>query len=224
MTNVYTLLASITKAEVIVDSSKRPSNAAALRFISGIDPYFLHLVRDSRGVAYSRRRPKLNPDGAGKMPIDSIGFSAVDWMATNVVAGAVTRHFPGGRSMFLRYEDFVANPMSTIERVVALVGQTVRHDPFIDPHTVNLGANHTVSGNADRFRTGSVPLRPDVEWMYRMRSLERRITTLLTLPLLQVYGYSVFPSASSNTVVGGSATERRPKTSQRAPGNGEEPK
>lgn len=91
--------------------------------------------------------------------------------------------------MFLRYEDFVSNPPEMIRAIAAFVDERVDPDPFIDPRTVRLGANHTVSGNPDRFRQGSVSLREDVEWRERMRPRDRRITTALTFPLLLRYRY-----------------------------------
>jgi Sulfotransferase family len=205
MTSVYDGLAANTGARVIVDSSKRPSNAAALRLIGGVDPYFIHLVRDPRGVAYSRRRPKSNPDGTGEMATDSVAFSAIDWMATNLVAERVTRRFKPERTMFIRYEDFVADPKPTTARIGLLLGEVVNRDPFVDARTVNLGPNHTVSGNADRFRIGQVLLRPDVEWLRKMRATDRILTTVLTLPLLVRYGYPVLPSAGDSMATDGSA-------------------
>lgn len=189
MTDLYKRLSRVTQARLIVDSSKRPSNAAALRLIHGIDPYVMHLVRDARGVAHSRLRPKANPDGAGEMPIVSSWASSIDWMATNLAAEDLTRQWPPDRSIFLRYEDFVTDPKNAIDRIAAFVGERVQPDPFIDDNAVKLGPNHTVSGNPDRFERGPVRLRADVEWVDHMRSLDRRVTTALTFPLLVRYRY-----------------------------------
>jgi Sulfotransferase family len=191
MTDVYERLGRLTQARVIVDSSKRPSNGAALRLIPTIEPYFLHLVRDPRGVAYSRLRHKPNPDGAGEMPTVSTGFTIVDWMATNLAAEDVRRHLGRERSMFLRYEDFMMDPKATVERIESFVGERVGRAPFLDDRTVALGPNHTVSGNPDRFERGAVRLLPDVEWRERLSVSNRRMTTALTLPLLARYGYHV---------------------------------
>jgi hypothetical protein len=121
MTDVYKRLSGVTQARLIVDSSKRPSNAAALRLIHGVDPYVIHLVRDARGVAHSRLRPKANPDGAGEMPIVSSWVSGIDWMATNLAAEDLTRHWPPDRTILLRYEDFVTDPRNAIDRIAAFV-------------------------------------------------------------------------------------------------------
>ncbi|HKZ27867.1 MAG TPA: hypothetical protein VJ086_08265, partial [Rubrobacteraceae bacterium] len=64
--------------------------------------------------------------------------------------------------------------------------------PFVGERDVELGAGHTVAGNPNRFRNGLVRLRRDDEWVSRMKSWERPLVTLLTLPLLARYGYPVF--------------------------------
>ncbi len=194
MTDVYGRLVEITGARVIVDSSGRPSNGAALRLLRGVDPYVLHLVRDPRGVAYSRLRPKPSPDGSGQMATDPAWYTAVDWMATNIAADDVRRHLARARSSFLRYEDLVATPKQAIEEIVGFLGETLTPDPFLDTRTVNLGSNHMVSGNPDRFHQGPVRVRPDVGWLERMPSKDRRITTLITLPMALRYGYAMSPS------------------------------
>jgi len=123
------------------------------------------------------------------MPIVSSWVSGIDWMATNLAAEDLTRRWPPDRTILLRYEDLVTDPKHAIDRIAAFVGEPVQPDPFIDEKTVKLGANHTVSGNPDRFERGAVRLRADVEWLDRMQSFDRRVTTALTLPLLVRYGY-----------------------------------
>jgi len=191
ITDVYERLGSLTAAGVIVDSSKRPSNGAVLRLIPGVDPYFLHLVRDPRAVAYSNLRSKSNPDreGGAEMPRMTARFTAIHWLATNLAAEDLRRHLSRDRSLFLRYEDFVARPKPAVHRILEFLGENSAADPFTDSRTVVLGANHTVSGNSDRFKTGRVHLRQDADWVRRLSSRDHAITTALTLPLLSRYGY-----------------------------------
>jgi Sulfotransferase family len=193
-------LAELTEARVIIDSSKRPQNAAALRLLDGIDSYLVHLVRDARGVTYSRLRPKPNPDGSGHMTNLSTPYSTLDWMVTNLAAEDVSRHFPPGRTIFLRYEDFVIDPKSTVRRIVSLLGEQYVPDPFIGSHTVSLSMNHMVSGNPDRFEVGTVKLRPDTGWQTHLRPRERRIATALSIPLLLRYGYPLRAADASSSV------------------------
>ena len=62
-----------------------------------------------------------------------------------------------------------------------------------------LGISHTVSGNPNRFDTGSVALRPDQAWKKDMNPRNRNLVTALTFPLLYRYGYPLAPKAEELT-------------------------
>jgi hypothetical protein len=53
LTPLYTAIGDASGASVIVDSTKDAAYAHALRRMPGVDFRLLHLVRDSRGVAWS---------------------------------------------------------------------------------------------------------------------------------------------------------------------------
>ncbi len=57
---LYRAIQSRTAAKVIVDSSKTAVHGWLLTMLPAIDLYLLHLVRDSRGVAYSLGKRKLH--------------------------------------------------------------------------------------------------------------------------------------------------------------------
>jgi hypothetical protein len=46
-----------------------------------------------------------------------------------------------------------------------------------------------VSGNPNRFETGTVQLRPDSEWMHGLHRIHRALVTAVTWPLLLRYRY-----------------------------------
>lgn len=77
-----------------------------------------------------------------------------------------------------------------------MLHEDARRLPFMGERGVELGASHTVSGNPNRFQTGMVRLRPDDEWVSRIRLRDRTLVTLLTFPLLARYGY---PIVTGNT-------------------------
>jgi hypothetical protein len=191
MEQLYHAIAAVTGARVIVDSSKRASNAAMLALMPSVSPYFVHLVRDARAVAYSRRRPKLNPDRAvpSEMRVSSLLNSAGSWLGWNLTSDAIVRRQPADRVLLLRYEDFAADPVGTIGRIVRLVGEEDGSLPFVDASTVRLRGNHTVSGNPSRYVNGLVSIRKDDEWSRRMSWPQKLAVTLLTLPVLSKYGY-----------------------------------
>jgi hypothetical protein len=192
---LYRAVATVTGSRVVVDTSKRPGNAALLRLLSGVDPYLIQLVRDPRAVAYSVHRRH-----AANTPVRTVGTS----LAITILHEVIRRRFGPGRSMLVRYEDFVARPQETVDAVSRMVAEPVTGSPILEDRTVELGANHTVSGYRIRFHSGPVELREDREWRARQRPVDRLTVTAGSLPMLLRYGYPVRVSASiDGTATGG---------------------
>src|ERR1022692_3637443 len=59
---LYAAIIKVSGCELVVDSSKHPSLAHCLRWLPDVDLRVLHLVRDSRAVAYSWSRQVRRPD------------------------------------------------------------------------------------------------------------------------------------------------------------------
>jgi hypothetical protein len=199
LARLYAAIAEVTGARVIVDSSKRPSDAAALRFVPGITAFYAQLVRDPRAVAYSWRRRKAQPDR--DRPVDMVQHGPVDstisWLGWNLAGEALRRRHGAGRSLLLRYEDFVTRPRAVLGDVTELVGEGRPRLPLEGEGTALLARNHTVSGNPSRFRTGAIELRADREWLVRQSRADRVVVTALALPLLARYGYALRPRAAA---------------------------
>jgi len=65
---VYRAIANHPGVEVIVDSSKEPSDAALLRSMMGVRPAYVHLVRDPRGTVNSIRKAHARQGLASARP------------------------------------------------------------------------------------------------------------------------------------------------------------
>jgi hypothetical protein len=187
-----TSLAEVTEARLIVDTSKLAHLAALLAGADEIDHYVLHIVRDPRAVAFSWQRPKPVPVSSGHatMATQGTGTSAAFWLENCLGAELLRRYVPLGRWLFLRYEDFVASPQARVDEVLAFLG-IPDSGPFVGEDTVQLGTNHTLAGNPNRFRTGDVRISEDDEWRSRMSRRDRLAIAGATLPFLLRYGYPV---------------------------------
>ena len=53
---------------------------------------------------------------------------------------------------------------------------------------------HTIGGNPVRFKEGRISLHGDYEWKAKMRLSHKLVVTVLTSPLLLVYGYVGVPA------------------------------
>lgn len=205
LVRLYRAVARAADARVIVDSSKWPPHAGATVSLPGVESYFIHLVRDSRGVAYSRQSSRaVRADAGGERAVGGL-HAARDgwgWMKINLAAEAVCRSSGRGRSLRLRYEDFARSPRATVEDVVALVGEGSREPPILADRTIQLSVNHTVGGNSNRFRSGPVAIEQDTRWLDSLNRGDRILTTMVTWPLLRRYGYRLepFPLGDSRPV------------------------
>jgi hypothetical protein len=192
--SIYLAALATTGAQLVVDSSKHVSLATCLRWSRDLDLRLVHVVRDSRGVAYSWakhvRRPEIT-SSVEYMPTYTPSASAGLWLAHNVMFEALVAR--GTARELVRYEDFVADPPGTVARIAAFAGLSTvpLHAGDLGPHEVRLSANHTVAGNPTRFRVGAVQVRRDDAWRRDMPGARRRLVTALTAPLLLRYGYSV---------------------------------
>jgi hypothetical protein len=182
MTLTYHAAAERMGAGVIVDTTKIPGEAALLPYLEGVTPYYLHLVRDPRAVAQSWRREK------GYVYAMSSSMSTAYWYGFNLASQAITRRHPE-RSLFLRHEDFIADPAGTIDALLRLCGADPADNPMRG-RTIDLHTNHTVTGNPDRFRTGPSLVRDrDDSWQTDLPVPAKLAAVTLSWPLFRRYGY-----------------------------------
>ena len=187
---LYRTLREHTGSQIIVDSSKSPGYGYMLDLIPEIELYVIHLIRDPRAVSYSWQRKKKQIDSKTKIHMSKINpvKSALLWNVWNKAAERFQQLHPE-RYIQMRYEDIMQHPRQAIEQIVALSGENANLDFFLDDHTVYLDRTHTIAGNPNRFQSGAIELKLDLEWRQKMNPRHRRIVTALTAPLLARYGY-----------------------------------
>lgn len=183
---VGSLLGAVSRtsgAPVLVDSSKDPAHGAMLLSLPGVTVTYVHMVRDSRAVAYSwsrqRRRPEVT-DRVEFMPRYSTGRSSLEWCLYNLATARVARF--ASHRLLVRYEDLVARPQ---EELAALLKHTAADLAAAADET----SYHSVSGNPMRLAQGPPHLRLDDEWRRSMRPMQKLAATSLTGWLLRSYGY-----------------------------------
>lgn len=193
---LYQAITEVSGSPVVVDSSKHPSLAFCLRYRPELDLRVIHVVRDSRAVAYSWTRQVSRPDSEATtfMATYSPATAAGQWNAQNGAVQLLARR--GVSTLRVRYEDLVAAPAATLTNMAAFAGVTVSPADlgFLGQEAgarfAELRAGHSASGNPMRFITGRIDIRPDERWRTGMPPAQRRAVTALTLPLLAHYGYT----------------------------------
>jgi hypothetical protein len=188
MARLYRAIAAVTGARVIVDTSKFAAYAYLLDGIPELDLRFVHLVRDSRAVAFSQGRRKLNTAFVDKktyMTPCSWQTSVKQWTLQNLI---IHLRRPGRRFLRMRYEDLVSNPRAMLPKVFTLLDEPLPDLDFLDSPLLRVTDDHTVSGNPIRFQR-ELEIRPDLEWRARMPLRLKALVTAATFPLLARYGY-----------------------------------
>ncbi len=191
---VYAAAGQVAGASVLVDSSKHASTAFALRRRADLDLRVVHMLRDSRGVAYSWTKEVPRPErGADGQIVLMHRYppwrAALLWDAQNLGFDALARtSTPVWR---LRYEELLAEPVGTTRRLAHFLDLPEGEiDTFLSADEVRVGrATHQIAGNPMRFHSGTVTLRRDDAWRERFPAAPRRTVTALTAPLMRRYGY-----------------------------------
>jgi hypothetical protein len=197
----YRAIAGVSGCDALVDSSKHASLAFCLSSRPEIDLRVIHVVRDSRAVAYSWTTTVARPEASGSgqpspgsyMTTYSPAKAAANWNAQNAALQWLARR--GTPVLRVRYEDLVAATEQTLRRAATFAGLPAGELtlPFLnsdgDEPYAELTTAHTASGNPMRFTTGRLPIRGDERWRSSMPDEQRRLVTALTFPLLRRYGY-----------------------------------
>lgn len=192
---LYDAIYDASGASVIVDSSKHPIYPILLSRLSGIDLTIVHIVRDSRAVAYSWTRKKKKIDS--KLKIQYLSRhnplkSAINWLSYNILCESLK--FILNKKVnykLVKYENLAKNPRNEIEQILKISQIYDYSLDFIKDGRVNLNVNHTITGNPMRFQQGAIPLVLDDEWKAQMTLLSKFAVTLPTIPLLIHYYYPI---------------------------------
>jgi Sulfotransferase family len=189
---LYRAVRQVAGAPLLVDASKHASHAFLLRGMPGLDLRLVHLVRDSRGVAFSwgklKRRLEV-VDAAALMATTTPLRMSARYLGYNSLFHLLRRL--GVPTLLLRYESLVRRPAAELHRVLDHAGRPAADGElgFVGDGWVELGTSHALAGNPMRFERGRVPLRLDEEWRGKMRRRHRLLTGGSTWPLLLRYGY-----------------------------------
>jgi hypothetical protein len=191
MGRLYDAITAVSGASLVVDSSLDPSYAFFLAASPAIELELVHLVRDSRAVAFSWRRHRTRPEIHSRVeyvPRWSVPHASRNWLVANLLVAELSRRTPSVR---VRYEDYTCDPSAVHDRLGELFGLPW---PALARGAFELQAptdEHLIAGNPMRFDKGPIRIRPDDEWARCSAPSSFVTATLHTWPLLVHYGYPV---------------------------------
>lgn len=201
LARIYGAVKRVSGCKIVVDNSHDVMPALLLPRMSNVRGHVLHLVRDSRGVAFSVSKRVLRSEAtstptymARYNPFQASG----EWVLANLPYHAVRASFlPRLR---VHYESLVTSPATEIMRIAKFLGSELSPGDVsqLDGDSVAIVDNHMISGNPHRLGRKFIEIRLDDEWRTGMKTTDRLIVTLLTSPLGLAYGY-VGPRSSPAT-------------------------
>ena len=143
---------------IVVDSSKSAYKTSgrffALKHIANQDVFVIHLIRNGMDTLTSLLVKGSNRALEGRGT--SIKISAVrailGWVIANMTAGLLGRLMGPGRYMCMRYEDFIADPEGSLERIAIFCGS--KGGEAFDMPRMNqpFSIGHMTGGNRIRFQ------------------------------------------------------------------------
>lgn len=190
MRAIFSSIHELSNVEVILDSSKTPARAYSLsKALRSDELYFVHLVRDPRGVTWSLLKSLAKNRAAGiekEMPPRSPLRTVSAWLTVNLLSEYVGRR-ASNRYLILRYEDFVAEPDRAMTDVYDMLGldKTIVHS---DNSAKSFSNSHVIAGNMVRMRDNTT-IRGDYEWQEKMPIALQKQIWRYTGWLAKRYGY-----------------------------------
>ncbi|HLH14894.1 MAG TPA: sulfotransferase, partial [Solirubrobacteraceae bacterium] len=113
---LYLAIARESGATHIVDTSSHPLRARVLRTLEDVDLHLVYLVRDPQAVVVSFTRSEVARFAKSALLTNAyISF-------TSLLCSLVFLSHPRERRLFVRYEDFAADPEGVIVQILRSVG------------------------------------------------------------------------------------------------------
>lgn len=179
---------------VVLDSSKTVGRALLLHRSELFAPVFVHLVRDSRAVAFSskRKRSKKGAQGQG------LAETARGWQKLNAkIPRKLSRGKSCSKMLTVRYENLTDDPRYILERILGAAGLGWEEGML----NFRQHIHHNVEGNRMRMGTGAEIIR-DEEYLRSLGAAEWLFVTMLTWRGLRKFGYPLKRSPVAPGAVG----------------------
>jgi hypothetical protein len=173
--DLYRAIARVAGVNYVVDTAHFPLRARELQRIESIDLYLVFLVRDPQSVVMSFAR-NVNRHQVGERRLLTLSANA-DLSLTHLLSVMVFLRHRRDRRMFLRHEDFLADPVGVLREILDRLDSAAAVPELSSLSTgLPLRANRLISSE-----TISLKARPEQP----IRG--SRFTALLQLPWRYVF-------------------------------------
>lgn len=184
---IYTYLARETKSSIIIDSSKKVDQIRCASAHSKGNQVLIHLIRNPKGVIYSRMKTTKRLLSKGIHPRPGIAkhtnllliTDTLNWCYRNI---QLERYKKKRESVTVIYEDLETD---FDKRIFPFLNEKVGLTSDQDKNSVP----HILGGNINRYN-GIGDIRIDYSWKEGLNSFQKSIVDLITFPVRKFYGYN----------------------------------
>lgn len=172
---IYSLYKSLQIGEdkIVIDTSKELWYAKFLEDSNLFEVSYIHLVRDIRGVVYSRQKKLKNLNAAtGKVSLN-YKYLIYDTLKWNITNNKIAKFLKTKRSLIISYSDFVSNANETAAKVHAMYFDTPAANVVNDQNEFTTSVNHLIHGNRFRFERGTIKLNKDSRWINEVKAKDK---------------------------------------------------
>jgi hypothetical protein len=113
-------IAHTAGVSTIVDTSHFPLRARELKALAEVEVFLVYLVRDPQGVVSSELRG-IHRHNVAERRLRTLTANAKLWL-THLLSVLVFLSAPSARRLFLRHEDFLADPATATRRILEMAG------------------------------------------------------------------------------------------------------
>lgn len=187
---LWQALLEATEASWIVDSSKSFNRLCFLEKSRLFELKVIHLVRDGRGVANSKKsrkqpiRQMWNLDAKGPKPV---AWTTGYWVLVNLICQILRIACFKENSILVRYEDLCLNPNREMTRIMDFIGLSSNQDYGRIPS----GTYHNIAGNHARYNEDK-RISLDQKWINGLTIRDKFIFALMGGWMNLILGFGMF--------------------------------
>lgn len=187
--STYSRISERLGAHLLIDSSKKISQMEGISSLLREHQLVLHIIRDPKGVIYSRKKSRKRRVRKKKHPKPHIArhtnimlvYDCLEWCFRNIKIEAFKKNKEN--VLTLIYEDlgssYFQELLPFLERQGNLDLQKFKENP----------EDHILFGNVNRRKPVDLPIRIDKSWKEGLNSFQKGLVDLITFPVRRYYGY-----------------------------------
>jgi hypothetical protein len=148
-------LQNVCGTEFIIDSSKYPGRALALRKLLGRKIWVIWLTRKPEGILHSFQKPNKD-EQKPKRPV----IAAV-YVAYVTLMGSLVKRQLGQQCLAMKYEDLIEDPIRQMNVIESWSGVDLSHTKKLVSENIDLSVGHLITANRIR-KSNSIKLSTEI--------------------------------------------------------------